>query len=73
MEWSKTAESLEESLRWEESKRRKREGWVILFTALMVVALIWFEVQLPEVAPEYALGSNIVFFLLINVIIIFFL
>ena len=36
----------------------------------MVAALIFFEVQLPDVTPEYSLGSNIVFFLLINVNII---
>ena len=36
----------------------------------MVAALIFFEVQLPDVSPEYSFGSNIVFFLLINVNII---
>src|ERR1044072_9022383 len=59
-----------QSVRFEENKRRKREGIVILVTALMVAALIFFEVQLPDVAPEDSLGSNIVFFLLINVNII---
>jgi two-component system nitrogen regulation sensor histidine kinase NtrY len=62
--------SVEETLKREESKRRKREGIVILATALMVAALIYFEVQLPDVSPEYSTGSNIIFFLLINVNII---
>ena len=61
---------VEQSLKLEENKRRKREGIVILVTALMVAALIFFEVQLPDVTPEYSLGSNIVFFLLININII---
>ena len=59
-----------QSLRFEENKRRKREGIVILVTALMVAALIFFEVQLPDVTPEYSLGGNVVFFLLININII---
>ena len=70
MEAINPAPSVEESLRLEELKRRKREGILILVTALMVAALIYFEVQLPDVSPEYSLGSNIVFFLLINVNII---
>ena len=70
MEAMNPAPSVEESLRLEELKRRKREGILILITALMVATLIYFEVQLPDVSPEYSLGSNIVFFLLINVNII---
>src|SRR6266550_1475807 len=67
MESSGTAESIEVSLKLEEVKRRKREGLVILVTTLMVLAFAFFEVQLPEAAPEYSLGNNIAFFLLINV------
>ncbi len=67
MEAADPAQSVEESLRLEELKRRKREGILILVTALMVAALIFFEVQLPDVSPEYSLGGNIVFFLLINI------
>src|SRR6476660_746716 len=67
MESSGTAESIEVSLKLEEAKRRKREGLVILATTLMVLAFAFFEVQLPETAPEYSLGNNIAFFLLINV------
>jgi two-component system nitrogen regulation sensor histidine kinase NtrY len=70
MQAANPASYVEQSLKIEENKRRKREGLVILVTALMVAALIYFEVQLPDVAPEYSLGNNVVFFLLINVNII---
>ena len=63
MEAAKPAKVAEESLRREELKRRKREAIVILITALMVAALIYLEVQLPDVSPESSTGSNIVFFL----------
>ena len=61
---------IEESLRLEEAKRRKREGIVILVATLMVLAFAYFEVQLPDASPEYSLGNNITFFLLININII---
>jgi two-component system, NtrC family, nitrogen regulation sensor histidine kinase NtrY len=64
------ATTIEESLKLEETKRRKREALVILVTTLMVIAFAFFEVQLPDVSPEYALGTNIGFFLLINLNII---
>jgi two-component system, NtrC family, nitrogen regulation sensor histidine kinase NtrY len=67
METLGTAASIEESLRLEEAKRRKREGLVILATTLMVLAFAFFELQLPDVSSEYSLGNNIGFFLLINV------
>jgi two-component system nitrogen regulation sensor histidine kinase NtrY len=70
MEAVSTAKSLEDALRLEETKRRKREGVVILVATLMVLAFAYFEVQAPEVSPEYSLGSNISFFLLININII---
>lgn len=70
MEAAHPSDSFEESRKREEAKRRKREGIVILVTGLMVAALIFFEVQLPDASPEYSLGSNILFFLLININII---
>jgi len=70
MEAVNPAATVAQSLRNEENKRRRREGIVILVTALMVAALIFFEVQLPDVTPEYSLGGNVVFFLLININII---
>jgi two-component system, NtrC family, nitrogen regulation sensor histidine kinase NtrY len=70
MEAAHPAKFIEENLKREETKRRKREGIVILVTALMVAALIYLEVQLPDVSPESTTGSNILFFVLINVNII---
>jgi two-component system nitrogen regulation sensor histidine kinase NtrY len=67
MEISATAKSIDANLKIEEAKRRKREGLVIMVTTLMVLAFAVFEMQLPEAPPEYALGNNIAFFLLINV------
>ena len=64
------ANALEDNLRLQEAKRRRREGVVILITTLMMLAFVFFEVQLPDVSPEYSLGSNIAFFLLININII---
>ena len=66
METSSTANSMEVSLKLEETKRRKREGLVILATTLMVLAFAFFEVQLPDTSSEHSLGNNIAFFLLIN-------
>ncbi len=70
METANTANTVEKIHKFEEAKRRKREGIVILVSVVMLAALIFFEVQLPDVSPEYPLGSNIFFFLLINVNII---
>jgi len=70
MEAANSVKFIEQNLKREETKRRKREGIVILVTALMVAALIYFEVQLPDVSPESSTGSNILFFVLINVNII---
>jgi two-component system, NtrC family, nitrogen regulation sensor histidine kinase NtrY len=70
MESASIGKSIEESLRLEEAKRRRREGLVILVTTLMVIAFAFFEVQLPDVSPEYSLSSNIAFFLLVNINII---
>ncbi len=48
--------------KFEEAKRRKREGMVILVTALMVVALIFFEVQLPEYRRNTRSAAILFFF-----------
>ena len=65
-----TSREIEESLRQEEAKRRKREGWVILVATLMVLLFAFFEVLLPEVPAEYSPTNNIAFFLLVNINII---
>jgi two-component system nitrogen regulation sensor histidine kinase NtrY len=70
MELQSLTPSHEASVKAEESKRRKREGIVIAVAALMVAALIFFEVQSPDISLENSLGSNIVFFFIININII---
>lgn len=67
---SDTIDALEESLKREEAKRRKREGLVILVTTLMVLLFAFFEVQAPEISTDYSLTNNIAFFLLLNINII---
>lgn len=70
MEPANTPKELEDSLKAEEAKRRKREGLVILIATLMVLLFAFFEVRLPEISTEYSLSNNIVFFLLLNINII---
>ena len=59
-----------ETLQAEERKRRRRERWGILIAALMILLFAFFEDLLPDVAADYALTSNIAFFLLVNINII---
>lgn len=66
----KTNEEPSDSLRSAERKRRRREGWVILVAALMILLFAFFEELLPDVPADYALTSNIAFFLLVNINII---
>ncbi|NIO06791.1 MAG: PAS domain-containing sensor histidine kinase, partial [Deltaproteobacteria bacterium] len=61
---------IEDSLRQEETKRRKREGLVMLIATLMVLAFAFIEVLIPEISTEYSLTNNIAFFLLVNINII---
>src|SRR5574337_1850944 len=73
MSSNETVNLVEDNLRREEAKRRKREGIVILMTTLMVLLFAYFEFRLPEVSPEYSLSTNIAFFLLLNINIILFI
>jgi two-component system nitrogen regulation sensor histidine kinase NtrY len=70
MESQTLTSSDQASVKAEEAKRREREGIVIAVAALMVAALIFFEVQSPDISLENSLGSNIVFFFIININII---
>ena len=67
-----TRQSIEESLRIEDSKRRRRELWVIIVTVSMMLVFAFVEVQPPDISTENSLFSNIGFFLLINLNIILF-
>lgn len=50
----------------EERKRRKREGWAILFTGLMILVFAYLEVSLPPISARSSRTNNVLFFLLIN-------
>jgi two-component system nitrogen regulation sensor histidine kinase NtrY len=67
---AQSVRSVEAIHKFEETKRRKRELIVILVSVVMLAALVFVEFQLPDVSPEYPVGSNVFFFLLINVNII---
>src|SRR5262245_26818518 len=47
-------------------RRRRREGWIILATAVAVVAFAVFEARLPQSAGAGSLGSDAVLVALIN-------
>ena len=65
-----TSVEIEDSLRFEEAKRRRREGWVMLIATAIVLLFAFFELLLPDVSTEYSLSNNIAFFLLVNINII---
>src|SRR2546422_392968 len=50
-----------------EARRRRREGWVILATAIAVVLFTVFETRLPQSAGSTSLGTDAVLVALINV------
>jgi two-component system nitrogen regulation sensor histidine kinase NtrY len=49
-----------------ELRRRWREGWIILATALSVVAFAIFETRLPQFAGDGSVGTDAILVLLIN-------
>src|SRR5258706_5551401 len=65
-------QSIEQGLRTEEAKRRRREFGVIVVTISMMLVFAFVEVKPPDMATEDSLISNVGFFLLINVNIILF-
>ncbi len=65
-----TVKKDEETLRAEDRTRRRREGWLILIAALMILLFAFFEDLLPDVAADYAFTGNVAFFLLVNINII---
>lgn len=64
------SKGIEDSLKHEEAKRRKREGMVMLIATVMVLLFASFELLIPEISLEYSLTNNIAFFLLVNINII---
>src|SRR5262249_30205473 len=50
-----------------DARRRRREGLIIMLTALAVVALAGFQTPLPQVARRGSLGTDAILVLLINI------
>ncbi len=50
--------------------QRRREGLIILCTALAVLLFAFFETRLPQFSSSHSLSNNVIFFLLINLNII---
>src|SRR4051794_5722203 len=50
--------------------QRRREGLIILCTALAVLLFAFFETRLPQFSNSHSLSNNVIFFLLINLNII---
>ena len=50
--------------------QRRREGWIILCTAVAVLLFAFFETRLPQFSSANSLSNNVIFFLLINLNII---
>ena len=51
-------------------RQRRREGLIILATALAVLLFAFFETRLPQFSSGNSLSNNVIFFLLINLNII---
>ena len=62
----KADEKLAETLRSEERKRRRREGWVIFAATLMILLFAYSEVFLPGLPADYGFFGNAAVFLLFN-------
>ncbi|MBI3300596.1 MAG: hypothetical protein HYZ72_00735 [Deltaproteobacteria bacterium] len=61
----------EQNVRGSETERRlRREGILILATALAVFLFALLETRLPQFSDSHSLGTNVIFFLLINLNII---
>jgi len=50
--------------------QRRREGWIIVCTAVAVLLFAFFETRLPQFSSANSLSNNVIFFLLINLNII---
>src|SRR5437870_3301378 len=50
--------------------QRRREGLIILCTAIAVLLFAFFETRLPQFSSGNSLSNNVIFFLLINLNII---
>jgi two-component system nitrogen regulation sensor histidine kinase NtrY len=56
-----------------ERKKRKRELWVVLFSAVLFLGLTWFEIRLFGISQQLPFVHSIFFFGLVNFNIVLFL
>ncbi len=54
----------------EELRKRKREGFIVAFSLLLIIFLTSTEIHLSKLSSEVPMGNNIVIFGIINVIIL---
>ncbi|AJE02570.1 sensor histidine kinase [Geobacter pickeringii] len=53
-----------------ELRKRRREGVIIVLSLLLIIALTWTEMHLSQLSSDAPMGSNILIFGIINVIIL---
>ena len=53
-----------------EIRKRKREGFIVVISLLLITALTWAEIHLSKLSTEVPMGNNILIFGLINIIIL---
>lgn len=54
----------------EELRKRKREGFIVAFSLLLIIFLTSTEIHLSKLSSEVPMGNNIIIFGIINVIIL---
>ena len=53
-----------------ELRKRKREGFIVAFSLLLIIFLTATEIHLSKLSSEVAMGNNIIIFGIINIIIL---
>ena len=59
-----------QSLPKAELRKRKREGFIVVFSLLLIIFLTVTEIHLSKLSTEVPMGNNIIIFGIINVIIL---
>ncbi|MBW2039907.1 MAG: PAS domain-containing protein [Deltaproteobacteria bacterium] len=50
-----------------EKRKRRREFFIIIVIALLIVGITYLEIHLPQIRSQVPIGSNILFFSIINI------
>ncbi|WP_243373006.1 ATP-binding protein [Geotalea sp. SG265] len=67
---SKVGTSTEKGLPKAELRKRKREGFIVAFSLLLIIFLTVTEIHLSKLSSDVPMGNNIVIFGIINIIIL---